>query len=491
MPQLTSIVDTSNKVPRAFVRVALGAGPRSPGSSAMKILLIGSKTSTGTAAVTTKYQIAGPDDAKTYFGVGSELHLAAVALFKANPFATVFACALDDSSGGLAATKTLLYTSGPATADGTITLDIMGVRVVVGVTSGQTVTQIGDAVVAALNGRTDCPVTGVNTAGSVALSSRNKGVRFNTITTRSLLTGATGVAHTPITGVMAGGTDTGANATTILDSLAAERFHFIVNPYTDSTNLLKFKTYATAQMQPLVGKRARWFACLPGTIAADTTISDAVNDPLGEVIQFENPDDLPLMIAASAAGAVAAVRSSDRAYNTDGLTLPGIKVQFAQADVMTDAELNVCLNNGLTPLLSRDGSVFVVREVTNYHNDAGGNDDFSILDTHYVDVAFFVADSIEQNFPSTFAGFKLAPDPTTGDAGPPAPKVATPSSIKGWAFSIAKAQENKLLVNLETTTKAGLVCELDVAAAGRANLEMPIDCIELFHQLAAQVSQVG
>ena len=63
MPQLTSIVDTSNKVPRAFVRVALGAGPRSPGSSAMKILLIGSKTSTGTAAVTTKYQIAGPDDA--------------------------------------------------------------------------------------------------------------------------------------------------------------------------------------------------------------------------------------------------------------------------------------------------------------------------------------------------------------------------------------------------------------------------------------------
>lgn len=485
---LTSIIDTSYKVPRAFVKVSLGAGPRSPGSAAMSILVVGSKTSAGSATVGEKYLVISGDDAKTYFGVGSELHLTAVAMLKANPGAVIYMVALDDSSGGGVSTKTVAFTSGPATADGTLELWINGLRYVLGITSGQTVTQIGDALAALINGRTDCPMTAVNTAGSVALSSRNKGVRFNYISVRSLLTGATGVAHTVATGYASGGTATGANPTTHLDALAAERFHFLVCPFVDSTNMGKFKTYATAQLAPLVGKRCRWIACSPLSIAAAITLSDAVNDPLGQVLQIENPDDLTCVIAGVHAATMALLRSSDRAYNTDGVLLAGIKPQFAQADVMIESELNACLNNGVTPLITRTGTVSIVRDVTNYHNDASGNDDFSIIDTHYVDVPIFMADAIEQNFSSVFAGFKLAPD--TADGEPPAPKVATPSSIKDFLFSLAKAQENKLLVNVEAL-KTSLVVELDTSAAGRANAEFPVDCIELFHQLAVNVSQVG
>lgn len=484
---LTSIVDTSYKVPRAFVKVSLGAGPRSPGSAAMSILLIGSKTSSGSAAVGTKQLLVSKDDAKTYFGTASELHLMATSAFAAYPAATIYAIALDDSTGGGLATKTVAFT-GTATADGTFSIWINGKKIVVGVLVGDTATVVGDKVVAAVAGQTDCPMTGVNTTGSIAFSSRNKGARFNYLSVRTQLVGATGIAHTPVTGYAAGGTDTGADPTVTLGLLAAERFHLIVCPFIDATNIAKFGTFCTAQLQPLIGRRERFIASLPTSLASSITIADTVNNQLGELVLHRNPDCLPAQIAAAMAALIVSVRSSDRAYNTDGLLVPGIPVQNAQADFMLESESNSALNNGLTPLVSRNGNVYIVREVTSYHKDGSGNPDFSVLDTHYVDVPIYIADAIEQQYTQVFAGFKLAPDNSDGE--PPAAKVATPSSIKDWLFSILKAQEGKLLVRTEEL-KASLVVEIDPDAVGRANAEVPVDVIELFHQLAANVSQVG
>lgn len=482
---LTSIVDTAYKIPRAFIQVSLGVGIRSPGAAPMRILLTGNKTASGTAANAELKLLTGPDDAKTYFGVGSELHLMAIACFKANPAATVYAIAI--AAAGTASTSTLTFTGGPATAAGTVEVWICGERVVAQVASGDSITAVAAAVAVAINNRTDLPVTATPAVGVVTVTAKNTGPRGSRISMRSLLTGGTAVAHTPATGYLSGGA-TMDDPQTVLDTVISERFHLIVAPYFTATELTKYKTHVSTQAQPIQGRRQRFIACLPDTLANCITIADTENEKRGQLLWLEDPDDLPAMVAAGFAGAVAAKLSSDRAHNLDGLVISGLKTQYDLADVPTESEQNSALSNGLTPLLGKGGVVSIVRSVTSYHQDAAGNDDFAVLDTHYVDVPDFIGDDIEGNFSSVFSGFKIAPDGE--DGAPPAPKVATPLSVRDFLFGRLKTYENKLIVNVDAN-KAGLIVEADGTAVGRMNAEIPVDCIELFHQLAANISQIG
>lgn len=484
MGVLSSIIDSSYKIPRAFLQVSLGVGPKSPGSAAVKILLVGLKITAGSAAVGALKLLTGKDDARTYFGAGSELHMMAQAAFRANPAATVYAVAMDPA-GGTAGTKVLTF-AGTATADGGVEVWVLGERIYAAIASGSTATVVGDAVAAAINSRTDLPVTAVNVTGTVTLTAKNTGLRSAGISVRSLAT-VTGITHTAASGYVAAGTAGSENATTQLDGVAAERFHLIVAPHTDSTNLLKFKSYVTAQSSAIAGKRCRWLGCSMDTLANFITLSDALNDKRGQVFWFENPDDSPAMAAAAAAGSVAAKISSDRAFNLDGLELVGIKPQYALSDVPTESEQNSALSNGGTPLLSKEGTVRIVRSVTNYHQDASNNDDFSVLDTHYVDVPDYLADDIQVNFSSVYAGFKLAPDV---DGAPPGARVATPLSVRDWIYGRLKREENRLIVNVDANLDA-LVVEIDASNPSRLNAEIPVDCIELFHQFAANISQIG
>lgn len=488
MAQLTSIIDTSFKVPRAFVKVSLGVGARSPGSSAMKVLLVGSMTSSATVAAGELKLLAGEQDAKTYFGAGSELHCAARAFFKNNPIGSCYAVAMDDSSGGGVSTKAFVFT-GTATGDGSIYIWLNGEQFVVPVVVGDTATVVGDKIVSAINGRSELPWTAANVTGTVTVSSKNKGTRFNWITTRSFKGGAAGISHTVVTGKTSGGTDTGANPTTQLDLVAtAERFHLIVSGFLDATNLSKFKTTTSSNAQPITGKRGRWIACHPDTLTNAISVADSVNDARGELLWCEAPEALPIEVAAAYAGAHTAKRSSDRAANTDGMELLSIKTRYSAADRPTVSEQNTALNNGLTPLNDDAGVVRAVRAVTNYHQDGSGNDDFSILDTHYVEVSDFIGDAIEQSFSSSFAGFKLGVD--GADGAPPFPGVATPKSVKDWIVSILRTYEGKQIVNVAALVPS-IVVEADPSTPGRLNAEVPVDVIELFHQLGTNIAQVG
>ncbi len=488
MTLLTSIIDPSYKVPGAFMKVSLGAGPRSPGSSGMKVLGIVSKTAAGTAVVGQLYQVAGRDDAATLMGAGSEGHLLAKAFFDANPIGRLYLVAMDDSSGGAVATKTVAVT-GTATSAGQLEVWVGGERMVVPIAVGDTATVIGAALASIVNGRSHLPVTGVNTTGSVALSTKNKGVRFNALTCRSLLINAAGISHTPVTGTFASGTASGANPTTHLDAVGgSERFHVIISGFQDSTNLAKFKTAISSLAAPLQGKRGIWAGAFVGTLGDGITLSDALNDPRGVLLWDEGSDDLTCQVVGAWAGAHTAYRAADRAANTDGMALGVLKPRFSAADRPTKTEQNIALNNGLVPLVDEDGVVLVCREITNYHQDGSGNDDFTILDNHKVEVADFIADDLEGNFSSVWSAFKLGVD---GEDGVPnAPRVATASSVKDWVISRLGAQENRTLVNTALLAPS-IVVEADESADGRLNADVPIDVIELFHQLAANVSQVG
>jgi phage tail sheath gpL-like len=214
-----------------------------------------------------------------------------------------------------------------------------------------------------------------------------------------------------------------------------------------------------------------------------------VNAARGEIAWLEDCDDLPGEVAAALAGAITAARSSDRAANLDDVVIAGLKPQPALDDIPTKAEQNVALNNGLTPLVTVNGEIRIVRSITNYHLDGTGADDFSILDSHKVDVADFVGDVIEQNFATRYRGFKISAHPTDGT--PPPAKVATPVTVRDFLYiQLVEAEERALLEDVEAL-KSQLVVELDVNTAGRMNADIPINVIDHFHQLGANVAQVG
>jgi phage tail sheath gpL-like len=487
MAVLTSVIPTSYKVPRAFLKVTLGVGPRSPGAGSVKLLLIGNKTSAGSATVATAYAITSNDDAIARFGRGSELHRMCKAAFAAYGSADITAMAVTEA--GTAATKSIATAVGPASVAGTLEVWIAGRRVVVQIAVGDTISTVSTNLAAAINATPDLPVTAAaNTpAGTTVLTAKNVGVRGNHIAVRSLLTGGTGLTHVAATGYAAGGA-TSDDPQACLDAVASSRYHLIVSPYVDATNLAKFKAHCDTQAQPLQGRRQRWIACFNGTLAAGITLADTINAQRGQLVWEEDPDDLPGEIAAGFAAYVASQIGSDRAANLDGLVIPGLQSQYDASDVPTESEQDSALNNGLTPLLSGTGRVSIVRSITSYHLDSGGLDDFSVLDSHYVDVPDFIADDLQANFTTAFAGFKIAP--ATADGSPPGPRIATPASVKDWIFSRLKFYENQLIVNVDAL-KDSIIVEIDAIATGRMNAEIPVDVIELFHQMAGNVAQVG
>lgn len=481
---LTSVIDSSYKVPGSFVQVSLGAGPRSPSAGAMRVLLTGNKSSAGTGVANTLYEVSGPDDVKTLGGVGSELHRMAIAFFNANPIGSLWIVIV--TAAGTAASQAIAFT-GTATSDGTVEVWIAGERLVVPITTGDTHTAVAVAVAAAINAKPVLPCTAAAATGTATATARCAGPRGNRISVRTVVTGGSGISHTPISGYFTSGA-TMDDPQAALDAVASQRFHLIVSPHWTATELQKYRTHLNSGALPVNGKRGRFLAVSPETLATSITMSDSVNAARGEVGWCEDPDSTPSEMAAGLAGALTAARSSDRAANMDGVVIPKLKPQAAIDDYPTKAEQNSALNNGLTPLITVNGEIVIVRSITNYHLDALANDDFSILDSHKVDVADFVGDVIEQNFATRFRGFKIAPHPAAGEM--PPPKVATPVTVRDFIFGQLAAQQNLLLTNVEEL-KPQLVVEIDAATDGRMNADIPIDVIEHFHQLGANVSQIG
>lgn len=102
-----------------------------------RVLLIGSRRSTGSVAALQLRQILRENDGDTYFGADSQLAWMCKKFKRAAKFTEVWAIALDDEAGASAATKTVTFT-GSASSAGAHNFLIHGERVPVGVASGDT-----------------------------------------------------------------------------------------------------------------------------------------------------------------------------------------------------------------------------------------------------------------------------------------------------------------------------------------------------------------
>ena len=203
-----------------------------------RVLIVGQKTSAGTAVSgDLQTNILNDNSWDTLAGPTSMGAAMCRAFRRENGVTRLDAIFLDDNGSGVDATGTVVF-SGTATANGTLTVEIGSSRdhkLTVSVTSGDTATVIGDALVTAVTADTKIPVTAANVTGTVTMTAENAGTEGNSIGLRVTGTVA-GVTHS-VTAMTGGATN--PTLTTVFDVISNDRYQSIIWPFTYTLTELK------------------------------------------------------------------------------------------------------------------------------------------------------------------------------------------------------------------------------------------------------------
>ncbi|WZB60883.1 hypothetical protein WJ970_24460 [Achromobacter xylosoxidans] len=165
-------IPTDIRTPGQYVEIDNSKALRGLPSLNRRILVVGNKLPTGTAAPLTLYRVNSGDEGATLSGRGSVLHEMLPAR-TANKTSDIWALSVEDLAAGVAATKTITVT-GPAAAAGTIALYINGQKLSIGVAAGDTASVVATAIVAVVDGYLNGPVKATAVAGVVTLTARHR-----------------------------------------------------------------------------------------------------------------------------------------------------------------------------------------------------------------------------------------------------------------------------------------------------------------------------
>lgn len=485
-------ISSSLKFPGTYFEIFFGAGRQSPGSAPKKAVLC-AYGGGGTGSSNIVYGAHGSaDDVKTIHGAGKPLHLGAVAFFEEHPFGTLYTLQYAEAGGGTATTKTLTIANN-ATATGTLTLDINGRYVQVTVTSGDTPTVQGDAVVAKVNAESSLPVTAANLVGVVTFTMKWKGPTSQQFQLRYSVESITGSTYAIAAGV-SGATD--GSPTSALDEiheLDADYLIVQVDHNTSGTGLSTFLAYVNSRAEPEVGLRGCMIAAFTGSYANAVTLSTTQNAHREQLVWDRGSNMFSIEIAAKIAALRAKYEESDPTVNLifnggRNRTFTNWRGPYAASDKITKTEANNALNNGISPIqYTPQNAARIVRNITTRFQDLNGGPDYRTLDVIKVNMLDWFADDLAADWPVRFPNYKLQPDPD----GPVADEVADARLIKSWIMTFLRDYEGKGWVKYVTANEDGVTVAISNDGIGRATARIPVDVIDLFAQLDANLYQVG
>ena len=476
-------VPSNLRVPFVAVEIDNSQAQQGPALLAYRVLIIGQKTSAGSATANTLHRVTTADQVATLAGRGSQLHRMARAYFANNRFTDTWVGVLADNGSGVAATGTLTVT-GPATADGTLSLYVAGDLVQVPVSSGDTATTVAAAIAAALPSTSDLPVTGaIGGTGSehiVTATARNKGTAGNDIDLR--LNYQDGES-TPA-GIAVAIVDMASGATNpVLTSLVAAMgdtwFQVVAHPYTDATSLTALEGELADRFGPMRMIDGVAITSASGTQSALGTLGDSRNSPHSIIIAQPgaNPLTPPAEFAAAVAAVVAFNAPRDPAQPLQTLEVKGVLAP-ADADLFTLQERNLELYDGIaTSKVSAGGQVQLERLVTTYQTNAAGSQDTSYLDATTMLTLLYLRYSFRVQIQNRFPRAKLANDGVRLGPGQP---VITPLIGKAEALNWFRDMEELGLVEGFAQFKADVVVERNVSDPNRLDFLLPPDLINQF-----------
>lgn len=479
------------RVPGTYVEVDPNRSQQAPRIQPYKLLVIGQRLSSGSAAALTLQEVRTASDARALFGRGSQLAQMlerALAVSKSVP---VFAVGVADPAG-VAATGKITYT-GPAAAAGEIALYVGGRRVAAVVASGDTATTIGAAVAAAVNADLDLGVTAAAVAGAVTLTARHVGTVGNLIDLRhsyafgEKLPAGVGATILPM-GDGTGGTVTGTGNVVLADVwpvLADEWFNVFAIAVTDGTNLTSVETELADRFGPIRQIDGHAITTFVDDVATTSALGLTRNSKHLTILGPGLSPTAPWEITAQAAAQVAVEGQFDPARPFETLLLPDVLAP-ARADRFTFANMQELLESGIaTTVADEVGAVRLSRMITTYRVDANGVEDEAYLDLTTLLTVSFMRWDFRTTCRQKFNRFKIGEDNVRYAAGQP---ILTP--MTGRAEAMAKArewQERGLLEDLEQFEN-DLLVERNSADASRMDFFLPANLVNGLVVIAARLS---
>lgn len=338
------------------------------------------------------------------FGQGYMIHRLACGVFAGAPSGgvTVWVIPQAEVGGAVAGTHASgIVVSGPSTGAGTLAVYVDNIRYAISVTSGMTATQIADAIVAAWTADPNCPVSGVDTTGTIAVTSKSKGPWGNSIpiainiqagdslpagVTVTLNALATGSGVPTIANALNNGLGTGTNANTLPNGWwMTDLVHgYLASGTTaaataqDQTTITAISTYnglasaASGCYDHNVGKP---FRCINGDVTNSATVPSALvtfgstnstTDRTNAILCVAGSRTHPCEMAAVATGAVNVRAGSAALRPYDGITLPGVDPGPTGMWTTDYGNRDTAVKAGLSPTIVVGGAVTLQNIVTFY-----------------------------------------------------------------------------------------------------------------------------
>jgi phage tail sheath gpL-like len=483
-------IPSTLRVPFCSVEFDSSRAQQGLGLLTYKGLLIGQKSSAGTAAANSIHRVTSADDVLTLAGQGSMLHRMAMAWFAANQSTACYIGVLEDDGAGVAATKTLTFT-GPASADGTLVPYVDGDRVPVAVADEDTAAEVAAAVVAALNAAPNLPIgtATVGGAGSehiVTVPFKHKGVVGQDLDIRfNYESGETLPAGIGVT-IAAGATGTtNPTLTTLIAALGDTWYNVIAEPYTDATSLDAFDTELASRWGPMRMIDGVVFTSAAGSHGTLTTLGDGRNGKHVSIVAApgESPVRLPCELAAEAAAIVAYYGNIDPARPFTSLPFSWAKAP-ADADLFTWQERDLLLHDGIATTRVEAGVVQLERAITTYQETPAGADDTAYLDVTTLLSLMYIRYSWRTLVQTRYPRHKLADDGTRFGSGQ---AVVTPKLMAAEALAWFRELEELGIVEDFATFKANLIVERSTTDPNRLDMLLPPD---LVNQLLVAATQI-
>jgi phage tail sheath gpL-like len=474
---------TSNRVPGVYVE--MDPSQANSGVALQSTLLIGQKLAAGTAVADTPVQVESVAQVLQLCGQGSILAAMAQRYLQRDPFGDLWLLPLNDNPAGVAATGGVTVT-GTATASGTLNLYIGGIRVQVGVSTGDTATIIGDNIKAAILNNDDVAVVpGTNTAGVLPIHALHKGLLGNDIDLQANYLGTAG-GEFPVAGVtvtfppMAGGTAS-PSLTNALANLSSHPYDFICTPYNDTASLNALQTFFADDVgrwswQEMVYGGA--FSAFRGTLGACTAFGTGRNDQHMSVMAFNgSPDPVWIWATEYCAASAASLRVDPGLplqYINTTLQAPPVAAQW------TLGERNTLLYDGMSTTRVGDANAVIIeRAATTYQRNAAGAVDNSYLDVETMYGLMFVARDLSNYLLTRYARKKLVSDTTPILAGS---NCVNAPMIKASVIMEYRALQTAGYVQNAAQFAKGIIVE--DAGNGLVKILAPVDLVNQLRQIA-------
>lgn len=489
-------IPTTIRTPGAYTEVDNSRALQGLVANPHKVLILGQKLAGGTAGIEELKAITSDGLADGFFGTGSILARMCNMFKKNNANTELHAMALSND-GGVKAHGSVIFSDcldgNTASGTGTIYIMINGTQFAYNYASGDSGQTIASHFASVIASDQTSPVSAENTDGSLYLTAKNSGtlgnninIRFNYYEGQQVPGTFSGIG---IVSAMCSQLNsmTGGSVDPDLDDAWAvidgEQYHYIVQPYTDATNLTSIEGELEDRFGPLEDIQGHGFVAYRATVAGCTTKGNARNSPHNTILGVYDAPQGPEEWAAALGGIASFYLNQDPARPLQFLKLKDILAPPVE-NRFTRAERDILLYDGIATWITDTASnVLIERCITTYQKNVAGNPDPSYLDVQTLATLGEIRYQYKTRMQNRFIipRFKLADDTFPVQ---PGSKVVTPKTVAAETIAVFTELRNAGLVENLDEFITNLVVERDATDQNRVNVLLPADLINQFRILA-------